>query len=65
MVDRKLVSCYTAIQEANIFENDKTLYKQNLIESRVEILIQYNKNQLSVNKSHHKGCSIKNIIYRL
>ena len=36
LVDRKLVSCDTAIQEAKIFENDKTLYKQNFIESRVK-----------------------------
>lgn len=36
LVDRKLVSCDTAMQEAKIFENDKTLYKQNFIESRVK-----------------------------
>lgn len=36
LVDRKLVSCDTAIQEAKLFENDKTLYKQNFIESRVK-----------------------------
>lgn len=36
LIDRKLVSCDTAIQEAKLFENDKTLYKQKFIESRVK-----------------------------
>ena len=36
LVDRKLVSCDTAIQEAKVFENDKILYKQNFMESRVK-----------------------------
>ena len=35
LVDRKLVSCDTAIQEAKVFENDKILYKQNFMESTV------------------------------
>lgn len=36
LVDRKLVSCDTAMQETKIFENNKTLYKQNFKESRVK-----------------------------
>lgn len=36
LVDRKLVSCDTAMQETKVFENDKILYKQNFIESRVK-----------------------------
>lgn len=36
LVDRKLVSCDTAMQEIKIFENNKTLYKQTFIESRVK-----------------------------
>lgn len=36
LIDRKLVSCDTAIQEAKLFEKDKTLYKQNFIESRAK-----------------------------
>lgn len=36
LIDRKLVSCDTAIQEAKLFENNKTLYKQKFIESRVK-----------------------------
>lgn len=36
LINRKLVSCDTAIQEAKLFEKDKTLYKQNFIESRAK-----------------------------